>query len=239
MQIELQNKQAFEEILATYLPSEHAKSLLGGIPLVILQGISGSGRNTIIDHLVANNNFHQIISDTTRPPKLRNGAMEQDGVQYFFRSEDDILTDLKNGMFLEAELIHNQQVSGISIRELIKAAESQKVPINEVAREGVNNIRQAKSNTVFFFIVPPSYDEWLARLKNREVMSDEELSNRKKSAILEIKEALEAPDFIFALNDSVERVSDIINNTVKNGINATEDRSARVVAQDILAKLTN
>lgn len=239
MQIELQNKQAFEEILATYLPSEHTKSLLGGIPLVILQGISGSGRNTIIDHLVANNNFHQIISDTTRPPKLRNGAMEQDGVQYFFRSEDDILTDLKNGMFLEAELIHNQQVSGISIRELIKAAESQKVPINEVAREGVNNIRQAKSNTVFFFIVPPSYDEWLARLKNREVMSDEELSNRKKSAILEIKEALEAPDFIFALNDSVERVSDIINNTVKNGINATEDRSARVVAQDILAKLTN
>ncbi len=32
-----------------------------------------------------------------------------------------MLNDLENGKFLEAEIIHAQQVSGISIRELKKA----------------------------------------------------------------------------------------------------------------------
>ena len=46
MDVALQNKQAFKDVLANYAPSEHAMELLAGMPLVILQGISGSGRNT-------------------------------------------------------------------------------------------------------------------------------------------------------------------------------------------------
>lgn len=239
MHVGLQNKQAFKDALANYQPSQESVSILAQMPLVILQGISASGRNTIIDYLVSHNDFHQIISDTTRPPKLRNGVMEQDGAQYFFRPEDELLEDLKNGKFLEAELIHDQQVSGISVRELEKAFKTGKTPINEVARQGVGSIRRAKADTLFFFVVPPSYDLWVQRLQLREVMSDEEFGNRKRSAILEIEDALSAPDFIFVVNDSVERVGRIIAEAVSGKIDKAEDITARQIATSILARLTD
>lgn len=238
MDVALQNKQAFKDVLANYAPSEHAMELLAGMPLVILQGISGSGRNTLINYLVKNAAFHTVVSDTTRPPKVRDGKLEQDGVQYFFRKEQDLLEDLRRGMFLEAELIHDQQVSGISVRELVRAAESGMTPINEVAREGVVNIRKAKPDTIFFFVVPPSYEEWLQRLTSREVMSEEELANRKRSAVQEIDEALRADDFHFLVNDTIERSADTIRSVVSGVVDEAEAVRARAIAESIRAKLT-
>lgn len=239
MQVELHNKNAFKDVLVNYSPSAEAVQLLAQMQLVILQGISGSGRNTIIDHLVNTGSFHQIISDTTRPPKLRNGEMERDGVQYFFRKEEELLADLRSGMFLEAELIHDQQVSGINIRELARANDSGRIPINEVAREGVMNIRRAKPDTLFFFVVPPSYDVWLDRLTKREVMSDEELANRKRSAVDEIEAAFDAPDFHFLVNDDIETAAAIISDAAKGTTDSSQDELGRTVARAILQKLTS
>ncbi|MDQ5932296.1 MAG: hypothetical protein WBK76_01235 [Candidatus Saccharimonadales bacterium] len=237
MQVILQNKEAFKAVLSDYRPSDEARRLLAGMNLVILQGISGSGRNTIIDYLVQTGAFHQILSDTTRPPKLRNGVMEQHGVQYYFRKEEDLLNDLAQGMFLEAELIHDQQVSGISVRELMRAVESGKTPINEVAREGVMNIRRAKPDTTFIFVVPPSYDVWLQRLTEREVMSEAELANRKNSAVHEIEAAFDAPDFHFLVNDQLEHAAKAIQRVVAGEAMSDEDRQGRQVAQTILENL--
>ncbi len=239
MHVSLRNKEKFQQLLSGYTPSAKARQILAGVDLVILQGISGAGRNTLINKLVQKGSFHFIISDTTRPPKHRDGAMEQDGVQYYFRTEEQVLSDLENGMFLEAELIHSQQVSGISVREIDRASISGKTPINEVAREGVVNIRKAKPDTTFIFVLPPSYDEWLARLAKREVMSDQELANRKQSAIDEIKEALAAADFKFIVNDDLERTSQAIINGIKGDWDETEGETAREAARDILAKLLN
>lgn len=239
MQVSLQHKQAFKDVLFDYRPSAKSIAILERMPLVILQGISGSGRNTVIEYMVEHSHFHQILSDTTRPPKLRNGVMEQHGVQYFFRREEDFLKELHAGTFLEAELIHDQQVSGISIRELQKAFKSGKTPINEVAREGVVNIRRAKADTLFFFVVPPSYQVWVDRLKAREVMSEVEFENRKRSAVLEIKDALLSPDFIFVANDSVQRCASIITAAVEGRINTQEDVSTRKVAKSILEHIEN
>ena len=90
--------------------------------------VTAGGRNTIIDQLLKSGDFHYIISDTTRHKRANNGVMEQDGREYWFRSEDEILADLKAGNFLEAAIIHNQHVSGISIRELKKASKRVKQP---------------------------------------------------------------------------------------------------------------
>ncbi len=237
MEVSLRNKQAFIDVLKDYAPSAEAKKLLADMPLVILQGVSGSGRNTLINHIVEHAAFHAVISDTTRPPKVRNGKLEQDGVEYYFRNENDLLADLRSGMFLEAELIHDQQVSGTSVREVVRASKSGKTPINEVAREGVVNIRRAKPNTLFFFVVPPSYEVWLERLTLREVMSDEEFSNRTRSAVAEIDEALRAKDFHFVINDTVERAAEVIRAVVAGEPDADEDEKAREVARTIRTKL--
>lgn len=202
MNVELKNIEKFRPLLSGYKPSDHALRLLDNIPLVIFLGITGAGRNTIINHLLGTGRYHFIVSDTTRPPKVRDGQLEQDGVQYNFRSEEEVLNDIKAGEFLEAELIHNQQVSGISIRELERAHQSGKIPINEVDLQGTINIIKVKPNTKMFFIIPPNYEVWLKRLHARETMSDVEFANRLQTAVKVLKEALSKDYFTFVINDS-------------------------------------
>ena len=44
-------------------------------------------------------------SATTREPRENNGILEQNGREYFFRDETEMLADIKAGNFLEAEVI--------------------------------------------------------------------------------------------------------------------------------------
>lgn len=237
MQVILRQKEQFRKILAHYKPSPESLSILNDVQLLILQGITGSGRNTIIDKLVEKGGYTQIVSDTTRPPKMRDGAMEQNGVQYYFRSEEEILNDLSAGKYLEAELIHDQQVSGISIRELQRVNDANKVSVNEVAREGVENIRALKPDTIFVFVIPPSFEVWMQRLAARETMTPGELQNRTESAVLEIREALSKPYFHFVVNDelnvAVNDVDEIARQQGDPDVNA-EDREA---AEQLLASI--
>src|SRR5688572_9266176 len=128
----LKNRLAFEESLAAYHVSERGRRALANTPFVALGGIAGGGRNTIIRELVRKYNFVFVVSDTTRPPKLRDGRMEENGADYYFRTEEDVLHDIQAGEYIEAELIHNQQVSGISIREVERTAATGKIPIADV-----------------------------------------------------------------------------------------------------------
>src|SRR5438309_1023704 len=117
----LQHYTEFKAVLDKYHVSDAAKTKLEGLKLVLMLAPTSGGRNTIIKRQLQTGNYYYIVSDTTRPPRVNDGALEQNGNEYWFRTEDEILADLKTGSFLEAELIHDQQVSGISIRELEKA----------------------------------------------------------------------------------------------------------------------
>ncbi len=174
----LKNKKQFKIILDKYKVSEHAKKILGSVQYVVLIGPAAAGRNTIINELVKKGKYEQVVSDTTRPPKYRDGKLEQEGVNYYFRKEEDLLTDLKNGEFLEAELIHGQQVSGTSIRELEKIQKEGKVGINEVEYGGAKNILLAKPDSTVIAILPSSFKIWLNRFKKRELISTAEFRSR-------------------------------------------------------------
>ena len=237
MSFDLQHKKEFIEVLSEYRPSSAALESLKEIPLVIMLGVTASGRNTIINHLVNSGKYHFVVSDTTRPPKVRNGSLEQDGVHYNFRSEEDMLEELRDGKYLEAELIHDQQVSGISINELEKAAASKKIPINEVDVGGTVAIKAAKPDTKFFFIIPPSHKEWLYRLQGREVMSDAEMANRMRTAITVLKTALADSSFTFIVNDSSHASSELIDSVATGDEHAYDDTGAREIAQSVLATL--
>ena len=116
MENHLKHLDEFTDILANYQVSPRAIKSLKSVKLVLLIAPSAGGRNTLINRLMTTGRYNFIVSDTTRAPRVNNGLPEQSGREYWFRSEEEILSDLKNGEFLEAEIIHSQQVSGISIR---------------------------------------------------------------------------------------------------------------------------
>lgn len=238
--IRLRKLKEFEAALSDYVVSGHATSILKETPLVILLGVFGSGRNSIISELVKGGKYHFIVSDTTRPPKVRNGQLEQDGVHYFFRKEEDVLADILSGEFLEAEVIHNQQVSGTSIRELRKAHQSGKVPINEVDLQGTVNILSHKPDTIMIFVVPPTYEEWIRRIETRESMSDEEFNNRMLTADKIFKSVLHSKKFKFVINDTITGAAQRVDELVHSGTHSEEhDAEARKVAIELSQRVAH
>ena len=206
----LTRREEFEAALQDYKVSEEGQKILNETPLMVLVAPTSTGRNTLINELLKTGDYYFIVSDTTRPPRQNNGIWEEDGREYFFRSEDEMLADIKAGMFLEAEVIHKQQVSGISIREIEKARKEGKVAITDVEILGGLNVAKLKPDAWVIYLVPPSFDEWLNRITP---LSKGELRNRLEGAIKGFRMALESDCFTFIVNhdksESVKVIADI------------------------------
>ncbi len=230
----LQHLQEFEEILANYHVSEGSKGILKQTNLALLIAPTATGRNTIIDELVETGNYYFIVSDTTRPPQLRDGRMEQNGREYFFRQEEEVLEDLRKGAYLEAELIHRQQVSGISIREIEKAAATEKIAITDIDILGVHNIKVAKPDTAAIFVLPPSFDEWQRRLMHRGFMGPEERRRRLETAHKMFELALDSSLFSFVVNDTVDEAAIRINQIARFNI---VDKSYQEQCRELVKQL--
>lgn len=183
MATHLRYKKEFQDILRHYKVSDHGVSVLHNVNFVGMLGITSSGRNTIMNRLVKQGDFNFIVSDTTRPPRSNDGVMEQNGVEYWFRKEDEMLEDLRQGLFLEAEIIHDQQVSGVSIRELERASVEHKTAITDIDHEGVHNTLQAKPDAIIILTISPSFTEWMNRLNKRGAMEPIEVGRRLKTAV--------------------------------------------------------
>lgn len=231
---ELHQISAFKKVLATYAVSDASKSILKDIKLVLLVAPTSVGRNKIIDELLKLGNYHYIVSDTTRKPRINDGVPEKNGVEYWFRSEADVLQDLKQGAFLEAAIIHNQQVSGISVRELQRAHDDNKIPITDIEIVGAHNIIQAKPDTISIFVLPPSMDEWMRRLSARGQLEQAEIERRLTSAVNELSLALERDYYYFVVND---RLNDAVKQIADLAESRPSDPMNEIAARDLAEKL--
>ncbi len=232
---QLVNRHQFESILANYSLSEDAHLLLKNMKLVLLSGPTAVGRNTIINQLIKNDNYSYIVSDTTRKPRINDGVKEVNGVTYWFRTEKEFINDLKAGEFLEAEIIHDRQVSGISIRELRKIHELNKVALTEVEIGGFINILNIKPDTVGIFVLPPSFDQWLGRLYSRSQMSKEEIVSRLKTAKRIFEAAISFQNTFIVINDDLDVAVNEVEKIIKGTkFDQNSIKNAKLLATKLL-----
>lgn len=208
---QLRLKNDFLKILKTYEASKESQQLLAKARVALFDGPSASGRNTIIYNLVKTGRYQQTISDTTRAIRSNNGVLEQNGVEYWFKTEEEFLEGLKAGSYIEAAVIHDQQVSGVNFAEIARATKSDKIAINDVQPDGIEAFRKYKPDTLCFFVIPPSFEVWEARLNARGAMTDAEKKRRYTSATKEIQHALEADYYKFIVNDNLETATNLID----------------------------
>ncbi len=236
----LKNYEKFKETLKNYKISERAKKVLNGLELVLIVAPTSTGKNTLIRSLIKTGKYHFIVSDTTRPAQLRDGKMEKNGVEYFFRSEEEVLKDLEKGEFLEAAIIHEQQVSGISIRELEKAKSSNKIATTDMDIVGADNIKQANPNVRVIFLLPPSFMEWQRRIKGKSNMSATEISNRLRAADKEIMHAINTDYYQLVIAEDIDNSVRIIDGIIAGHKNPHQERAkllAKQLHQDLQAYL--
>lgn len=219
----LSRREEFEAALQDYHVSDEGRKILETTPLMVMVAPTSTGRNTLINELIKTGDYYFVVSDTTRPPRQNNGVWEKDGREYFFRSEDEMLEEIKAGMFLEAEVIHKQQVSGISLREIKKAQEEGKVAITDVEILGGMAVAELKPDAWVIYLVPPSFDEWLNRINGRTPLSKGELRNRLEGAIKGFRMALESDCFTFIVNHDKSETVKVIAEITRTGTHHKSD----------------
>lgn len=228
----------FQRILKNYKPSLEILDLMQNNKLVIVAGPSGSGRNTIINTLLMTGKYSFLVTDTTRKPRINNGVLEENGKAYWFKTEQDFIRGLKNGAYVEAAIIHNQQVSGVSIVELANAAKRGTIAITDIDIHGCDSIKSFSDSAVPIFILPPDFPEWMRRLDGRGAMDPAEKRRRLISAAEEIELALHRSYFKFIVNWDLRVTTEALHQHIISGdFGELEQANAHVHAEQLLADL--
>lgn len=136
------------------------------LPLII-SSPSGAGKTTLTGRLrQAIPDLRFSVSHTTRAPR----ANEVNGREYHFTSRDEFVSLVAAGEFLEWAEVHGN-LYGTSRSELA-AAQDQRGIIFDIDHQGARQIRSREPSAVSIFILPPSMDLLLQRLRGRA--SDDE-----------------------------------------------------------------
>lgn len=240
---ELARLEEFQAILGNknqkYLPSKDSQQIIKNASIALFVGPTNAGRNTIISKLLPTGKYYFVVSDTTRPPKMRNGELEKDGVNYWFRTEAEILDDLKAGAFVEAAVIHEQQVSGMSVREIAMAYQQHKTAVTDIEIVGADSVKKINPDAICLFVLPPSFEKWQERLKNRGDLSNNktELCKRLRSSVKEFQAALEHPHYWFVINDNLEEATSYVDQILTSKkVDPAKQKAGRLLVEELLKK---
>ena len=183
----------------------------------IIAAPSGCGKTSLVKALMERSkNLSVSVSYTTRKP--RKG--EVNGENYHFVSKATFAQMITNNDFVEyAEVFGNMYgTARSSINEKLNANID---IVLEIDWQGARQVRKNMPDTVSIFILPPSKDALLERLKNRGQDDDEIISKRMENAEREMSH-YEEFDYIIineqfdsALIDLMNIIDDFGNN-IKN-----------------------
>ena len=224
-----------------FIISNRATELVKATKIALLVGISGAGKDTIKRALLETQQFGEIVSHTTRLPRKNHGIDEVDGKDYYFISEKNAQEMLSMHEFIEVKHVHGN-IYGTTIGALEKAA-SQGVAITDIDVQGVKEYKKISSDVIALFILPPSYEVWLQRLRSRYASDDEfqaEWPKRRASAVSELTQALETPYYHCIINDDISRATRVCAEIIERGDTfGRKDDEARILARDLLDEIQN
>jgi len=166
---------------------------------IILSAPSGGGKTSIARRLLAlRDDVGYSVSCTTRAPRPR----EVDARDYYFLTPDEFLRRRLAGDFAESAEVHGN-LYGTLRSEIDRVLGSGRHVVMDIDVQGARQIRQAFPASVTVFVLPPSGEELLDRLRKRKTESPQQLVSRLNSALQELR-AVEEYEYI-VVNDDLER----------------------------------
>lgn len=184
--------------------------------LLVFSAPSGSGKTTIVRHLLAQPdlNLEFSISCTTRAPR----GEEVDGKDYYFISWDEFKKHIKAEDFVEWEEVYTDNFYGTLKTEVERIWALGKHVIFDIDVAGGLRIKHKFPNeTLAVFVKPPSVDELKRRLKQRSTESEDKINMRIAKASVELATApqfdtiIKNYDLDVAKEDAYKLVKDFIN----------------------------
>jgi guanylate kinase len=183
--------------------------------LIIFAAPSGSGKTTIVEYLLRQEelNLAFSVSATSRP---RRGK-EKHGVNYYFMPINEFKRHIKNDDFLEWEEVYRDNFYGTLKSEVERLwAEGKNVIFDIDVAGGLRIKRKYPERTLAVFVKPPSVDELKIRLKKRSTESDDKINMRIAKASVELATApqfdkvIKNYDLDTALKEAYELVANFV-----------------------------
>ena len=174
---------------------------------LVLAAPSGTGKTTIVRHLVGGSDrFRFSVSATTRPRRKR----ERDGVDYHFLTPEAFEAMRESDELVEWAEVHGHMY-GTPRRALTEPASRGEQVVLDIDVQGARQIKKAMPEAILVFILPPSVEVLVGRLRGRRTEQENEVLRRLVNAREELTEAV---DFDFAvvnehLDEAVAEVLDI------------------------------
>ena len=184
--------------------------------LIVFSAPSGSGKTTIVRHLLKQEelNLEFSISATSREKR----GNEIDGKDYYYLSLKEFKNNIKSDAFLEWEEVYRDNFYGTLNSEVERIWAKGKHVIFDIDVSGGLRIkRKFPEQTLAIFVKPPSIDELKIRLKKRKTESEDKINMRVAKASAELATAplfdyvIVNSDLDDALKEAYKKVDSFIN----------------------------
>ncbi len=167
--------------------------------ILVVCAPSGTGKTTLVNRLLKENDSFQLSVSTTTRHK-RPG--ETHGVDYYYVDRETFRGMADRGEFLEWAEVHGNYY-GSTQKEVDRIMANGKIPVFDIDIQGSRILRTKTSAAVYIFLSPPSFGVLKERLTGRRSESEEQISLRLKNAKREMQEFKDF-DYII-INDDFER----------------------------------
>ena len=158
--------------------------------LIVFSAPSGSGKTTIVKHLLTQQQLCLDFSISATSRYMRGD--EVNGKDYYFISPADFQKKIAENAFVEFEEVYKDNYYGTLKTEIERIwAEGKHVIFDIDVVGGLNIKQQYPDQTLAIFVSPPSVEELERRLRFRQTESDEKIAMRLEKAEREISRAPE------------------------------------------------
>ena len=173
--------------------------------IIILAAPSGAGKTSIKSRLIASMPHLLSFSISAATRKIRPG--EQDGVDYFFISEEDFKNKIDKNQFVEWEMVYPGSYYGTTVAEVERIWSEQKTPILDIDVQGAMRVKELYGEkAISIFILPPSLDVLKDRLEKRGTDNEVQIKTRIEKAAEEITFSKKFDHIV--LNDDLNKASE-------------------------------
>jgi len=184
--------------------------------LIVFSAPSGSGKTTIVRHLLKQQDLHLEFSISATSREKRGD--EIDGKDYYYLSLKEFKNNIKSDAFLEWEEVYRDNFYGTLNSEVERIWAMGKHVIFDIDVSGGLRIkRKFPEQTLAIFVKPPSIDELKIRLKKRKTESIDKINMRVAKASAELATAplfdyvIVNSDLDDALNEAYIKVDSFLN----------------------------
>ena len=186
-------------------------SQLGAL-LLVISGPSGVGKTSIVHRLIEVCGGMFSVSATTRP----KSAQDTEGEDYYFLDEATFQTWIEENRFLEYAQVFGRSWYGTPRAGVEKALSDGQIVVLDIDVQGAIQVRKAIPESLGIFILPPSEEILLSRLRHRGRENEETIERRFAEARHEIEIAHSCGAYdAFIVNDDLDAAAKAVIDLVR------------------------